>query len=202
SFEAYLSTFSSRKRKNLKKERQQVQDQNIRMHCFTGADITEAMWQQFYRFYQLTYAKRSGHGGYLNSDFFETIGTTLREHIVMVLAEHQGKYIAGALCFRDSTTLYGRYWGCIAEANFLHFEACYYQGIDFCIATGLQRFDPGAQGEHKIQRGFTPIYTYSNHWLVNPEFQTAVKQFLSEEQHHIQRYKSDAEALLPFKCTD
>ncbi|MEE8056988.1 MAG: GNAT family N-acetyltransferase, partial [Pseudomonadales bacterium] len=135
-FDDFLTTFSSRKRKNLKKERRRIQEQNLRLEIIEGPDITPETWQRFYDFYQLTYAKRSGHGGYLKQQFFELLADTMAEHIVLVLAyngDQNGKAIAGALNFRDSKTLYGRYWGCIQEHEFLHFEACYYQGIEYCI---------------------------------------------------------------------
>ena len=117
----------------------------------------------------------------------------------MATAEVDGNPVAGALYFRDRETLYGRYWGCVREYDCLHFEACYYQGIDYCIREGLQRFDPGAQGEHKIQRGFEPTITRSNHWVAHPELHRAVGDFTLEEQAHIARYRDDACELLPFK---
>lgn len=201
-FDDFLATFSSRKRKNLNKERRRIGEQGLRLEILTGRDIPASLWQRFYYFYQLTYAKRSGHGGYLEQAFFEKLAETMPEHLVMVLAyddQRDNLPIAGALNFQDSTTLYGRYWGCLAEYDFLHFEACYYQGIDYCIARGLQRFDPGAQGEHKIQRGFTPIPTYSNHWIAHPEFRGAIQDFLRRENHAMQDYLLRARELLPFK---
>ena len=129
----------------------------------------------------------------------------MAEHIVLVLAYDNnkgGEAIAGALNFRDSTTLYGRYWGCMAEHEFLHFEACYYQGIEYCIANGLQRFDPGAQGEHKIQRGFTPIETWSNHWIAHSEFRLAIEDFIDRDNESMQHYIKQAQQMLPFKKTD
>ena len=197
-FDDFLSRFSSRKRKNLKKERRQVDAQHVELEVLEGPDISPELWQRFYHFYQMTYAKRSGHGGYLNLDFFQRVAETMPEHIVLVMAKHEGEYIAGALNFRDSQTLYGRYWGCIKEFEFLHFEACYYQGIEYCIDKKLQRFDPGAQGEHKIQRGFHPIETWSNHWIAHEGFSEAIAGFLNEENNAMLRYKSDAAELLPF----
>lgn len=120
----------------------------------------------------------------------------------MVVASHQGEPVAVALNFRDQHTLYGRYWGCVREYEFLHFEACYYQGIEYCLREGLRHFDPGAQGEHKIQRGFTPIVTYSNHWLADKAFSEAVARFLDEEKLHIAQYIREASAMLPFKRGD
>ena len=200
-FNDFLATFSSRKRKNLKKERQQVIDQDIRLEVFTGSNIPEEVWDRFYHFYQMTYAKRSGHGGYLSKSFFRTLAKTMPEAMVLVLAKHQNQYIAGALNFRDHDTLYGRYWGCIQEFKHLHFETCYYQGIDYCIREGLKRFDPGVQGEHKIQRGFRPVYTYSNHWIAEPTFRHAIADFLYQEHLSVESYHASACEYLPFKET-
>lgn len=199
SFDDFLAEFASRKRKNLRKERHKVIDQKLSLHTLEGPEIDAATWQRFYHFYRITYAKRSGHGGYLSRDFFLQIGRTLAKHIVLVLAEHNGKTVAGALNFRSSDTLYGRYWGCTEEFDQLHFEACYYQGIEYCIKHGLQRFDPGAQGEHKIQRGFRPTDTWSNHWIADPQFREAIKNFCQEEWQHLQEYKQEAASYLPFK---
>ncbi|WP_101758594.1 GNAT family N-acetyltransferase [Oceanicoccus sp. KOV_DT_Chl] len=204
-FDDFLATFSSRKRKNLRKERMAVADQNLTLEVFEGHEISSDIWQRFYYFYQMTYAKRSGHGGYLDQEFFELIGKTIPENLVLVLAYDNnkgGQAIAGALNFRDSKTLYGRYWGCIREFEFLHFEACYYQGIEYCIANHLQRFDPGAQGEHKIQRGFTPVRTYSNHWIAHPDFRLAVDDFLLRDNAATADYIEQATTLLPFKKAD
>lgn len=201
-FEDFLADFSSRKRKNLNKERRRVREQGLSLQVLCGADIPATLWERFYHFYQLTYARRSGHGGYLSQAFFEHIAHSMAEHLVMVLAyEHPDDPlpIAGALNFRDSHTLYGRYWGCIREFDFLHFETCYYQGIDYCIAQGLQRFDPGAQGEHKIQRGFTPVETWSNHWITDPEFRLAVEDFLHRDNADMLDYLQRAGEWLPFR---
>jgi hypothetical protein len=198
-FDGFLHTFNSRKRKNLRKERQRVADQGITLHRFVGEQITPELWQHFFLFYQMTYAKRSGHGGYLKQAFFAQIGATMTDAIVLVMARENGQWIAGALNFKSKDTLYGRYWGCSSEREFLHFEACYYQGIDYCIEHGLQRFDPGAQGEHKIQRGFEPIATGSCHWLQHADFARAIADFLGEEQRQMTTWLRQARTLLPFK---
>lgn len=199
SFDQFLEKFNSRKRKNLRKERQHIIDQGITLLRFEGRDISDDLWETFYHFYQLTYLKRSGHGGYLDNHFFRLLGKQLPDALLMVVAYKDNKIIAAALNLKDSTTLYGRYWGCYEEYNFLHFEVCYYQGIEYCIEKQLQRFDPGAQGEHKIQRGFRPVYTYSCHWIADPDFRNAITEFLSREEKHVAIYKQQAEALLPFK---
>jgi hypothetical protein len=199
SFDDFLATFSSRKRKNLRKERQRVCAQGLELEILEGSQISSELWRVFYNFYQMTYAKRSGHGGYLELPFFQQVAASMPENLVLVMAKYQQRYIAGALNFRDSKTLYGRYWGCIQEFDHLHFEACYYQGIEYCIANKLERFDPGAQGEHKIQRGFRPVRTWSNHWLADPQFQRAVSDFIQRETPAMERYLDDASELLPFK---
>ena len=201
-FEEFLSTFTSRKRKSLKRERRRVAEQGVQLKSLTGPEISEAHWEQFYHFYQLTYAKRSGHGGYLNKDFFKQIAAAMGDQVVMFLAYEGSRAVAGALCFRSSDTLFGRYWGCEKEFDCLHFEACYYQGIDYCINHKLQRFDPGAQGEHKIQRGFTPVHTWSNHWIAHPGLSEAVGDFTRREAAHINDYKKAASELLPYKETE
>jgi predicted N-acyltransferase len=200
-FDDFLATFNSRKRKNLRRERQRVVEQGLRLETRTGDEISAGHWQQFHTFYQLTYAKRSGHGGYLTREFFTQTAAAMGDQVVMVLAYHGDTPVAGALYFRSSDTLFGRYWGCEHEFDCLHFEACYYQGIEYCIANGLQRFDPGAQGEHKIQRGFHPVQTYSNHWIADPQLSAAVGDFTRREVDHVEAYREQAATLLPFKQT-
>ncbi|MEH6589387.1 MAG: GNAT family N-acetyltransferase [Halioglobus sp.] len=198
-FDDFLSTFSSRKRKSLKRERKRVAEQGISLTTLVGDDIGEANWQLFHHFYQMTYAKRSGHGGYLSKEFFTNVAAKLGNQVIMVLASLEGSAIAAALYFRSNDTLFGRYWGALDEFDCLHFEACYYQGIEFCIANKIKRFDPGAQGEHKIQRGFRPVRTYSNHWIANPTLSAAVADFTRQESTHTDQYITQATKLLPFK---
>lgn len=198
-FDDFLAAFNSRKRKSLRRERRRVAEQGLRLRVVEGRDIDAKLWRLFFHCYQLTYAKRSGHGGYLNEDCFRRLGAALPEHLVMVVAEHEGEFVAAALNFRDSRALYGRYWGCLREYENLHFEACYYQGIDYCIARGLERFDPGAQGEHKILRGFEPVPTYSSHWIRDSAFREAIDRFLTQETRHIEQYLAEARTLLPFR---
>ncbi len=197
-FQDYLSNFVSRKRKNIKKERARVQEQGIHLEMLSGADILTEHWSSFHDFYQMTYAKRSGHGGYLSKDFFLSVLPNMSKQVVMCVAKKDSRAVAAALYFKSSTTLFGRYWGCIAEYDFLHFEACYYQGIEYCIEHGLSKFDPGAQGEHKIQRGFKPIQTFSNHWIDSSEFSNAVRDFTTKEALQVEKYRLQATELLPF----
>ncbi|MFK8043663.1 GNAT family N-acetyltransferase [Congregibacter sp.] len=201
-FDDFLSTFSSRKRKSLRKERRRVEEQGLSLSMRNGTELSEEDWSVFHRFYQMTYAKRSGHGGYLTRDFFMETAAGMGDQVVMVLAYLGQQAVAGALYFRSSDTLYGRYWGCEREFDCLHFEACYYRGIEYCIEHGLRRFDPGAQGEHKIQRGFRPVQTWSNHWIADPQLSAAVGDFTRQEEAHIDQYISQAASLLPFKSLD
>ena len=199
SFNDFLDQFKSRKRKNIRKERQRVIDQGIRMDVLSGEQISHSKLQRFYHFYHLTYLKRSGQHGYLSLDFFSELLKNMTSQLVMICAFKEDILVGAALCFKDSQTLYGRYWGCEKEYDFLHFEACYYQGIEYCIEQQLQRFDPGAQGEHKIPRGFEPIKTYSNHAIFHPEFKAAIDNFLTQESNHVDQHIIELEELLPFK---
>jgi len=201
-FQDFLDRFSSRKRKNLRREREQVKRQGLVLKTLKGSAISQENWLFFHRCYQTTYAKRSGHGGYLTELFFTETCPALGESPIMVIAEAEGLPVAAALFFEGNDTLYGRYWGCLAEYDYLHFEACYYCGIEYCIERGLSRFDPGAQGEHKIQRGFEPILTYSNHWIVDERLREAVAQFAAQEREHVQAYQREASTLLPFKLEE
>ena len=198
-FEDFLACMNSRKRKSIRKERRRVREQGFTFEWREGSEIQSQDWALFYHLYQLTYLKRSGHGGYLTHGFFEQLGQYLAQHCLMVLAWQADTPIAASLFLADSTTLYGRYWGCRAEFDFLHFETCYYQGLDYAIARGLKRFDGGAQGEHKLTRGFEPCITYSNHWLAHSGFQAAVQEFVAEEARGIKNYQQAAREQLPFK---
>ena len=199
SFDQFLETFNSRKRKGLRRERRRVQDQGLRIETRVGGAIREQDWAFFHRCYQFTYAKRSGHGGYLTREFFTEVAASMGDQVIMVVARDDGEAVAASLYFRSGDTLYGRYWGCLREYDCLHFEACYYRGIEFCIEHGLQQFDPGAQGEHKIQRGFTPVATFSNHWIADPALAEAVADFTRREQPHTEAYLGEAATLLPFR---
>jgi predicted N-acyltransferase len=197
-FEDYLQTLNASKRKMLKRERRRMSEQGVRLLRIAGQDVSALQWQLFFQFYTMTYLKR-GSQPYLNLAFFQQIAATMGEQLLLILAVKDDKTIAAALSFIGADTLYGRYWGCYEEYNNLHFEACYYQGLDYCIEHGLKRFDSGAQGEHKISRGFEPITTYSEHWLKDARFAKAIDQFLAKEQKAVQFYKKDAASYLPFK---
>lgn len=197
-FNDFLSNLNASKRKMLKRERRRVSEQGIHFMRIAGKQITELQWQTFFQFYALTYLKKGGQP-YLNLAFFQQIAASMGEQLLMVLAMKDDKPIAAALSFVGEDTLYGRYWGCYEEYNSLHFETCYYQGLDYCIEHGLKRFDSGAQGEHKISRGFEPITTYSGHWIKDKQFSKAIEQFLVREQKAMQQYKQNAASYLPFK---
>jgi uncharacterized protein len=201
-FEDFLDGFVSRKRKSVRRERRQVAEQGLQLRTLRGSEIDAAMWDRFHVFYQMTYARRSGHGGYLNRDFFHRLGQTMPESLLLVVAESGAEVVAGALNVVGGDTLYGRYWGCTEEFAHLHFETCYYQGIDFCIREGLARFDAGAQGEHKLARGFEPVLTHSCHLIAHPAFATAIDDFLQRERPAIEAYQREAQAELPFRQTD
>jgi predicted N-acyltransferase len=197
-FDDYLHAFTSRQRKKIKKERRIISDQGITFLRLTGSEISEQQWQVFFTFYEITYLKR-GQAAYLNADFFIQLAQTMPEQLLLVLAIKDNTYVGAALSFIGSNTLYGRYWGCYEEYNNLHFETCYYQGLEYCLEHQLQRFDSGAQGEHKISRGFEPITTYSAHWIQNPQFSKLIANFLQREEVLIQQYKIDCLQYLPFK---
>jgi len=201
-FDDFLKELTSRQRKNLRKERSKIFDQNIHMERIPGEDITEELWESFFKFYQITYLKR-GMQAYLNLDFFHKISERLPESLLLVIdkdAKTKG-HLAGALNFCDSKNLYGRYWGCLEEYDSLHFESCYYQGIEHCIEMKLNKFDPGVQGEHKIKRGFLPVETFSSHWIKDDRFKKAIDDFLIREREHILEYNERCKSLLPFKSS-
>ncbi len=197
-FNDFLQTLSASKRKMIKRERRRVSEQDVRLLRIAGPDVSESQWQVFFELYTMTYLKR-GSQPYLNLAFFKQIAATMGEQLLLVLAVKDDQIIAAALSFIGADTLYGRYWGCFEDYNSLHFETCYYQGLDYCIEHGLKRFDSGAQGEHKITRGFEPITTYSAHWLKDVRFAKAIDRFLAEEQKAVQLYKQNAASYLPFK---
>ena len=199
-FDDFLARFNARKRKALRSERRKLEQYNLRVECVEGGDIGSELWDQFYPLYHRTYLKRSGGTGYLNRDFFHRIGSTMASQIMMATARQaNGELVAAALFFHDSATLYGRYWGTATELDGLHFELCYYQGIEYAIEKKLQRFDAGAQGEHKIRRGFEPVETCSYHWLVDERFNTAIGEFLAQERVMNRRYMADAASYLPYR---
>lgn len=197
-FDDYLATFNAQKRKKLKRERRRVAEQGIEIELLDGHRATPEHWRIFHQFYRGTFDKRGGYAT-LSEPFLRHLGETLAQNIVLVFARHEGRYVAGALSLRSSDTLYGRHWGCEEEFHSLHFELCYYQGLDYCIEHGLRRFEPGAQGEHKVGRGFEPVPTWSGHWLADARFAEAVGDYLANEQVAMERYMRELSDHLPFK---
>lgn len=201
-FEDFLGHLKSRKRKSIRKERKSVIQQGIELNSVEGSDISPELIQQFYRFYQTTYIKRSRRQGYLSLSFFNKLLHSMPAKLLMVCAYKEQQLIATALFFKNSETLFGRYWGASKEYDALHFEACYYQGIEYCIKHNIQYFDPGAQGEHKISRGFEPIKTYSNHLVLNPNFKRAIDEFIEDEAQHIEQYIEQLKITTPYRGDD
>ncbi|WP_417722465.1 GNAT family N-acetyltransferase [Salipiger sp.] len=183
-FEAFLASLSSRKRKNIRKERARAQDFGGEIRTLTGDAIAPHHWDAFWRFYQDTGARKWG-SPYLTRAFFDIAQESLRDDIALVLCERDGTPVAGALNFIGREALFGRYWGCIEDHPCLHFEACYYRAIDFAIASGLARVEAGAQGEHKLARGYLPKPTHSLHWVADAGFARAVKRYLVEERNAV-----------------
>ena len=184
-FGDFLSELSSRKRKAIKKERRRVAEQGITLKAVTGDDLTETHWDQFYGYYIDTIGRKWGQP-YLTRDFFSMLGESMPELAVLVIAEHNGRRVAGALNLRGDDTIFGRNWGCLEDFKFLHFEACYYQAIEFAIEHNIQWVEAGAQGPHKIQRGYLPREVYSAHWIEDPNFREAVKIFLDQERREVE----------------
>lgn len=197
-FEDFLATLTSRKRKSIRRERRQVAEQGISFQHHDGATLPDAVLADFYRFYQATYLKR-GQRPYLNLDFFRALRDRQPEQLRVTMAIRDGKRIAGALFLLGQDTLYGRYWGCLEEYDHLHFETCYYQGIELAIEMGLRCFDAGAQGEHKLVRGFEPRLTHSWHWVAEPGFAEALSRFCEEEAAQVRAYREAALEALPYR---
>lgn len=184
SFDDFLGRLNSDKRKNLRKERRRALEPGIEIEWVTGKDLTEAHWDAFFEFYMDTGSRKWG-SPYLTRRFFSLIGQTMPDDILLVMARRAGRYIAGAINFIGGDTLFGRNWGAIEHHPFLHFECCYYQAIDFAIARGLKKVEAGAQGEHKLLRGYAPAPTYSSHYIVHPGLRRAISDYLAREREAI-----------------
>ncbi|GFE93126.1 GNAT family N-acetyltransferase [Acetobacter persici] len=198
SFDDFLATLASRKRKVLKRERRDANAAGLTFHTLRGADITPADWQAFYTFYRNTVDRKWG-SAYLTREFFPLLSERLGDRVVLMVARHGDTPVAAALNLLGDDTLYGRNWGCSGDWPFLHFELCYYRAIDFAIEHGLKRVEAGAQGEHKIQRGYVPSLTHSAHWLENTSLRSAVSAFLAEERPAIQAEADALSALSPYR---
>ncbi|MFK4766686.1 GNAT family N-acetyltransferase [Rhizobium sp. ZW T2_16] len=182
--DAFLETLASRKRKALKKERRAALENGISIDWLTGADLTEDIWDQFFAFYMDTGGRKWGRP-YLTRSFYSLIGSRMADDILLVMARRDGRYIAGAINFIGGDTLYGRHWGCIEDHPFLHFEVCYHQAIDFALAKGLKRVEAGAQGEHKLARGYLPVTTHSMHYIAHPGLCRAISDYLERERQEV-----------------
>jgi len=203
-FDDFLGTFSAVKRKKVRQDRRRVTDAGIRFRRLHGNDLGPEQWALLYQLISMTFLRR-GSLPYFNRDFFESISRALPANILVILAEKDAQPVAAAVFYESDTALYGRYWGSDGHYDALHFETCYYQGIEYCIETGKEVFEPGTQGEHKISRGFVPVETWSAHWLRKPEFFAAISGYLAQEQRHIDRYMEAVDEHSPYrndKATD
>jgi len=198
SFDDFLATLERKKRKNILAERRKVAQAGVRFKHLRGPDISDDDWRFFKRCYDLTYAAHAS-SPYLNLDFFLRIGTSMPQHILLIVAERDGERVGASLVIYNERTLYGRYWGALENIPCLHFETAYYQPLDFCIRNGIQCFEGGAQGEHKMARGFLPQMTWSAHWLAHPDFADAVEQFLERESGGIDAYMDELQERNPYK---
>ena len=197
-FDEFLATLEQKKRKNIRAERRKVAEAGVQLRRVRGKDATHEDWVLFNRCYRNTY--REHHSTpYLNLDFFQRIGASMPENILLVIAEKEGRAIAASLVIHDEDTLYGRYWGALEHVPCLHFEAAYYQPLEFCIEQGISTFEGGAQGEHKMARGFLPTKTWSAHWLAHPSFADAVERFLEREAGGIDDYLDELNERSPFR---
>ncbi len=197
-FDDFLSSLSSRKRKNIKKERASVAAENLKIEQFYGDELSADQWCRVHQLYAGIFQRKYGTAT-LTKSFFQEIGQKLKKRVMVILVFDDQKIIATSLFFISDTTLYGRLWGCDEYHNHLHFECCYYQGIEYCIKNGLQKFDPGAQGEHKISRGFLPTKTCSAHWFPDESFQQMIKHYLTQEEQYINDYCDEQNKKSPYR---
>jgi hypothetical protein len=200
-FDDFLAELSSRKRKMIKKERRSVAAAGIAFRVLSGGDLKPRHWEALFAFYMDTGGRKWGRP-YLTRAFFDLVGQTMADRIVLIIAEKDGRPVAGALNVRGRDALYGRYWGCLSDYRFLHFETCYYQAIDYAISHGLARVEAGAQGEHKIQRGYLPTPTWSAHWVRDPAFAAAVADFLARERQAVEAEIETLSTFSPYRAMD
>ncbi len=197
-FDDFLEALNSRKRKSIRRERRAVADAGVAFAALSGGDLTPEHWDAFHRFYMDTAGRKWGTP-YLNRAFFHRLGEVMADRVVLILGRRGGEWVCGALNLLGSDTLYGRNWGAVVDLPFLHFEACYYQAMDVAIARGLVRVEAGAQGEHKIQRGYLPVTTYSAHWVRDPGFRAALDDYLERERRAVARQIEDLAEYAPFR---
>jgi predicted N-acyltransferase len=199
-FEEFIATFRAEKRKKALRERRKVAEGGIRYRTIEGSQMSAELWRIVFAFSSRTF-QQHGNEHYLTVGFFERISASLPHAVMVKLAMFEDAPIAAAIFFRSRDTLYGRYWGAAANFDSLHFETCYYQGIDYCIEHGLQKFEPGTQGEHKIARGFEPTDTWSAHWIADPRFRKAIDHYLAQERDAVDAYSSSVREHVPFRQT-
>ena len=197
-YDDFLATLASRKRKAMKKERREALAHGISIDWLTGKDLTERAWDDFFAFYMDTGSRKWGRP-YLNREFFSMIGERMADDILLVMARRNGRYIAGAINFIGSNALYGRNWGCIEDHPFLHFEVCYHQAIDFALAKGLKRVEAGAQGEHKLARGYLPVTTHSAHYVAHAGLRRAIGDYLARERADVEQMSELLSEHSPFR---
>ena len=197
-FDDFLATFNAAKRKKARRDRRRAEENGISFRRLKGSDIDDDLWSVLYALISRTFMQR-GSLPYFNEAFFRGLSRQLPDSLLVVLAEKDDEPVAAAVFYDSDDVLYGRYWGSNGHYDALHFETCYYQGIDYCIDSGRQLFEPGTQGEHKISRGFSPQTTWSAHWLAHPEFADAVSRYLDEEGRHVDRYMEAVDARSPYK---
>jgi len=198
SFDEFLAALAARKRKTIRRERQEALADGISVHWLTGKDLTEAVWDDFFAFYMETGSRKWGRP-YLTRPFFSLVGEAMGERILLVMAKRGGRFVAGAINFIGSQALFGRHWGAIEHHPFLHFELCYYQAIDYAIAHKLARVEAGAQGEHKLARGYMPTTTYSAHYIADPALRRAVADYLVRERAYVAAAGVELAAMGPFR---
>ena len=197
-FDGFLGALASRKRKAIRRERRDAVQNGVTIQRLTGRDITEADWDAFYAFYVDTGSRKWGRP-YLNRRFFSLIGERMADRILLVMARRDGRPIAGAINLIGDVALYGRNWGCTEDHPFLHFEVCYYQAIDFALERGLKRVEAGAQGEHKLARGYRPVTTHSAHDIADPGLRRAIADYLTRERAHVAAAQEEYEGAMPFR---
>ena len=197
-FNDYLGALNTKRRKQINRERKSVRESNIKIEILKGNEIDDEQWRIFYQFYCSTFLRKWGEPR-LTLNFFKSLSKYLPESTLLLLAKHNGEYVAGAYAMQSSDVLYGRHWGCSKQFQYLHFELCYYQTIEYCINHDLKRLDAGAQGEHKISRGFTPVRTWSAHCIRESQFREAIKDYLQQEQIYIDQYIESLLKHSPYK---
>lgn len=198
SFEDYLKSFTAEKRKKARRERRRVEEAGVRFETRFGGELDEPLLDAIYALHRDTFL-RHGHEPYLTRAFFSEVARRLPESFMVKLAVHRGTLVAVAIFFWHEQTLFGRYWGAAADYHSLHFEACYHQGIEFCIERGIARFEPGTQGEHKVSRGFEPAITWSAHYIADPQFRAAIAQYLEREAEAVENYADEVQGHVPYR---